>query len=69
MSWGVYHVEANKYHNGVIRVTNYDDILYFLKTDYEINEFKKILTENQKIGIETGYTVYLNRSQYNSWLY
>jgi hypothetical protein len=69
MSWGSYHAEASEYDNGIVRVTNYDDIWYYLKTDYEKDEFKKILTDNQKLGLKSGNTIYLDRNQYSLWMY
>jgi hypothetical protein len=69
MSWGTYYAEASEYDNGIVRVTNYDDIWYYLKTDTEKDEFKKILTDNQKLGLETGNTIYLDRNQYSLWMY
>lgn len=69
MSWVSYYVEASEYDNGIVRVTNFDDIWYYLKTKHEKDEFKKILTDNQKLGLESGNTIYLDLNQYSLWMY
>lgn len=58
-------IEATQDHFGNIRIADYDRIDFYLQFEEEKEPFYEKLSNYQKSRINQGWTIYLNKNQYN----
>lgn len=58
-------IEATQDNFGNIRITDYIDIDFYLQFEEQKEYFLEKLSNYQKSRINQGWTIYLNKNQYN----